>query len=66
MSSFTGQRVFIYDAPVPHLVVAIDAEKLAKKVSEKLGTFEHKSNSERRYGEPEFRNMRWKNPRTLM
>jgi hypothetical protein len=66
MSSSTGQQAFIYSLSVPQLVVNLDAEKLAKKVSERLGTFEYKNISERNYGEPEFRNMRWMNPRSIM
>jgi hypothetical protein len=43
----------------------MDAEKLAKKVSEKLGTFEKKNFSERT-DRPESRFMKWRRPRSLM
>jgi hypothetical protein len=65
MSSSAGQHSFIYAPRVPNLVVSLDVE-LLRRVSERLGTFERKSMSGRIYGEPEFRNMRWNNPRSLM
>ena len=44
----------------------MDAEKLARKVSERLGTYKAKNYSDKQYGESEGRNMRWKMPRFIM
>jgi len=44
----------------------MDAEKLAKKVSEKLGTYEKKNYSEKTYNDSDHKFMRWRKPRSLM
>jgi hypothetical protein len=44
----------------------MDAEKLAKKVSEKLGSYEKKNYSERSYSDSDYKFMRWRKPRSLM
>jgi len=44
----------------------MDAEKLAKKVSEKLGTYEKKNYSEKTYGDSDQKFMKWRKPRSLM
>lgn len=47
-------------------VVIMDAEKLAKKVSEKLGTYKKKNYSELAHDESDSRFMRWRKPRSIM
>jgi len=44
----------------------MDAEKLAKKVSERLGTYEKKNYSEKTVDNSEHRFMKWRKPRSLM
>ncbi|MFP3950161.1 MAG: hypothetical protein ACLFUZ_03675 [Candidatus Micrarchaeia archaeon] len=44
----------------------MDAEKLAKKVSERLGTYEKRSYSEKASENSDHKFMRWRRPRSIM
>lgn len=44
----------------------MDLEKVAERISEKLGTHEKKSYSDKSYGDGSGRHMRWGRPREFL